>query len=40
VTCSPVLRAVAVGLGLDDPGEPGYLTGYAVEVGTDGAATA
>jgi broad specificity phosphatase PhoE len=37
VSHSPVLRAVAVGLGLDDPGEPGYLTGYAVEVGADGA---
>jgi broad specificity phosphatase PhoE len=30
VTHSPVLRAVAVGLGLDDPGEPPYLTGYEV----------
>ena len=40
VTHSPVLRAVAVGLGLDDPGEPGYLTGYAVEVATDGTARA
>jgi broad specificity phosphatase PhoE len=40
VTHSPVLRAVAVGLGLDDPGEPPYLTGYAVEVGADGGARA
>jgi broad specificity phosphatase PhoE len=40
VTHSPVLRAVAVGLGLDDPGEPGYLTGYAVEVPAEGPATA
>jgi broad specificity phosphatase PhoE len=30
VTHSPVLRAVAVGLGLDDPGEPPYLSGYEV----------
>jgi broad specificity phosphatase PhoE len=37
VTHSPVLRAVAVGLGLQDPGEPGYLTGYAVSVDDDGA---
>lgn len=40
VTHSPVLRAVAVGLGLEDPGEPAYLTGYAVEVTDDGEATA
>ena len=33
VTHSPVLRAVAVGLGLDDPGEPPYLTGYEVTLG-------
>jgi broad specificity phosphatase PhoE len=37
VTHSPVLRAVAVGLGLEDPGEPPYLTGYAVSVGGDDA---
>jgi broad specificity phosphatase PhoE len=37
VTHSPVLRAVAVGLGLDDPGEPPYLTGYAVDPAADGA---
>lgn len=36
VTHSPVLRAVAVGLGLEDPGEPPYLTGYAVTAGDDG----
>lgn len=40
VTHSPVLRAVAVGLGLEDPGEPPYLTGYAVSVDADGAARA
>jgi hypothetical protein len=40
VTHSPVLRAVAVVLGLEDPGEPPYLTGYAVEVDADGAARA
>jgi broad specificity phosphatase PhoE len=40
VTHSPVLRAVAVGLGLDDPGEPGYLTGYAVRLTADGGARA
>jgi broad specificity phosphatase PhoE len=40
VTHSPVLRAVAVGLGLEDPGEPPYLTGYAVHVQTDGTARA
>jgi broad specificity phosphatase PhoE len=39
VTHSPVLRAVGVGLGLDDPGEPPYLTGFEVWVG-DGAASA
>jgi hypothetical protein len=33
-----VLRAVAVGLGLEDPGEPPYLTGCAVTVDDDGAA--
>ena len=38
VTHSPVLRAVAVGLGLDDPGEPPYLTGY--EVTASGAPSA
>ena len=37
VTHSPVLRAVAVGLGLEDPGEPGYVTGYTVEVGAEGS---
>jgi broad specificity phosphatase PhoE len=37
VTHSPVLRAVAVGLGLDDPGEPGYLTGYDVRAEPAGA---
>jgi broad specificity phosphatase PhoE len=37
VTHSPVLRAVAVGLGLEDPGEPPYLTGYSVSVDADGA---
>ena len=31
VTHSPVLRAVAVGLAGQDPGEPRYLTGYAVD---------
>jgi broad specificity phosphatase PhoE len=40
VTHSPVLRAVAVGLDLEDPGEPPYLTGYAVDVRTDGTARA
>lgn len=40
VTHSPVLRAVAVGMGLEDPGEPPYLTGYAVTVDDDGAAAA
>ena len=40
VTHSPVLRAVAVGLADEDPGEPRYLTGYAVEVGEDGAGRA
>jgi broad specificity phosphatase PhoE len=40
VTHSPVLRAVAVGLGLEDPGEPAYLTGYAVSVDDEGAAGA
>jgi broad specificity phosphatase PhoE len=40
VTHSPVLRAVAVGLGLDDPGEPPYLTGYAVDAAADGSAKA
>jgi hypothetical protein len=40
VTHSPVLRAVAVGLGLEDPGEPPYLTGYAAHVQTDGTACA
>jgi broad specificity phosphatase PhoE len=38
VTHSPVLRAVAVGLGLDDPGEPPYLTGYEVTAEPAGAA--
>ena len=37
VTHSPVLRAVGVGLGLDDPGEPPYLTGFEVWVGDGGA---
>jgi broad specificity phosphatase PhoE len=37
VTHSPVLRAVAVGLGLDDPCEPGYLTGYEVNAEPAGA---
>lgn len=36
VTHSPVLRAVAVGFGLEDPGEPPYLTGYAVTADDDG----
>jgi broad specificity phosphatase PhoE len=36
VTHSPVLRAVAVGGGLDDPGEPPYLTGYSVDPAGDG----
>jgi broad specificity phosphatase PhoE len=40
VTHSPVLRAVAVGHGLDDPGEPAYLTGYALDVAADGSARA
>jgi broad specificity phosphatase PhoE len=38
VTHSPVLRAVAVGLGLEDPGEPPYLTGYGVRTDPAGAA--
>lgn len=40
VTHSPVLRAVAVGLAGEDPGEPAYLTGYAVEVAGDGTGRA
>jgi broad specificity phosphatase PhoE len=38
VTHSPVLRAVAVGLGLRDPGEPPYLTGFEVATEPPGAA--
>jgi broad specificity phosphatase PhoE len=40
VTHSPVLRAVAVGLSGEDPGEPAYLTGYAVDVTPDGGVSA
>ena len=41
VTHSPVLRAVAVHLaGEDDPGEPPYVNGYAVDVLGDGSARA
>lgn len=37
VTHSPVLRAVALVLGGRDPGEPGFLAGFAVRVTPEGA---
>jgi broad specificity phosphatase PhoE len=40
VTHSPVLRAVAVALLGEDPGEPPYLNGYALEVLEGGTAVA
>jgi len=38
VTHSPVLRAVALRLLGEDPGEPAYLCGYALRLGRDGSA--
>lgn len=38
VTHSPVLRAVALRWTGTDPGEPSYLTGYALDVAADSAA--
>jgi broad specificity phosphatase PhoE len=40
VTHSPVLRAVALRWTGTDPGEPSYLTGYAVDVAPDGVVSA
>ena len=40
VTHSPVLRAVAVQFAGEDPGEPPYLSGYALEVAGDGSVRA
>ena len=39
VTHSPVLRAVAVGLGRPDPGEPPYLHGYTLDLSGEGDPT-
>lgn len=40
VTHSPVLRAVALGLLGEDPGEPPYLNGFEVRFGPDGTPAA
>jgi broad specificity phosphatase PhoE len=37
VTHSPVLRAIALAFRHEDPGEPGYLTGYSVLAAESGA---
>jgi hypothetical protein len=35
ITHSPLLRAVSVAFTGADPGEPGYLTGFSLEVGPE-----